>query len=237
VHFAAESPAEHATMTNVVGTQILLDAAMRHGIKRFLHVSTGAVYGSIGTGAWTERSPLAPTSPYAATKAAADLLALACHRTHGLPVVVTRGAGTYGPHQHPEKLIPRFVTRLLDGRTVALHGDGEQVRGWVHVEDHCRATALALLEGRAGEVYHIGGTGELSNRELTGMLLQACGAGWERVVTVADREGQDRRRALDDELIRRELGYRPRVDLAAGLAETVRWYRDNPEWWRPQITD
>src|SRR5688572_20570083 len=165
VHFAAERSEAFAT-TNVVGTQVLLAAALRHGTSRFVQVSTDEVYGSIGTGAWTERSPLAPTSPYAATKAASDLLALAYHRTHGLPVVVTRGVNTYGPYQHPEKLVPRFVTNLLTGRTVPLYGDGGQVREWVHVDDHCRGTALALLEGRAGEVYHIGGSAELTNREL-----------------------------------------------------------------------
>jgi dTDP-glucose 4,6-dehydratase len=244
VHFAAEShvyrsiqaSAEFA-MTNVVGTQVLLDAALRHGTSRFVQVSTDEVYGSIDTGAWTERSPLAPNSPYAATKAAGDLLALAYHRTHGLPVVVTRCANTYGPYQHPEKLIPRFVTSLLAGRTVPLYGDGEQVRDWVHVDDHCRGTALVLLEGKAGEVYHIGGSEELTNRELTGMLLEACGAGWDRVETVEDRKGHDRRYALDDDRIRRELGYRPRMDFAVGLAGTVQWYRDNEEWWRPLVSD
>jgi dTDP-glucose 4,6-dehydratase len=244
VHFAAESHVDRSiqasaefAMTNVVGTQVLLDAALRHGTSRFVQVSTDEVYGSIDTGAWTERSPLAPNSPYAATKAAGDLLALAYHRTHGLPVVVTRCANTYGPYQHPEKLIPRFVTSLLAGRTVPLYGDGEQVRDWVHVDDHCRGTALVLLEGKAGEVYHIGGSEELTNRELTGMLLEACGAGWDRVETVEDRKGHDRRYALDDDRIRRELGYRPRMDFAVGLAGTVQWYRDNEEWWRPLVSD
>jgi dTDP-glucose 4,6-dehydratase len=244
VHFAAESHVDRSilgaaefAMTNVVGTQVLLDAALRHGTSRFVHVSTDEVYGSIATGAWTEQSPVAPNSPYAATKAGADLLALAYHRTHGLPVVVTRCANTYGPYQHPEKLIPRFVTNLLTGRTVPLYGDGNQVRDWVHVDDHCRATALVLQQGRPGEVYHIGGDRELSNRELTGMLLEACGADWDRVVTVQDRKGHDRRYALDDERIRRELGYQPQVDFADGLARTVRWYREHTDWWRPLTID
>jgi dTDP-glucose 4,6-dehydratase len=244
VHFAAESHVDRSIQaaadfasTNVVGTQVLLDAALRHGTGRFLHVSTDEVYGSIEAGAWTERSPVAPNSPYAATKAGGDLLALAAHRTHGLPVVVTRSANNYGPYQHPEKLIPRFVTNLLAGRTVPLYGDGGQVRDWVHVDDHCRGTALALLEGQAGEIYHIGGNRELTNRELTGMLLQACGADWDRVVTVEDRKGHDRRYALSDDRIRRELGYRPRVDFAAGLAATVQWYRDNEPWWRSLVID
>jgi dTDP-glucose 4,6-dehydratase len=193
------------------------------------------VYGSIDTGAWTERSPVSPSTPYAATKAASDLLALSYHRTHGLPVVVTRCANNYGPYQHPEKLIPRFVTNLLAGGAVPLYGDGSQIRDWVHVDDHCRGLALALLDGVPGEVYHIGGNKELSNRDLTGMLLVECGAGWDRVVNVADRKGHDQRYALDDDRIRRELGYRPRVDFADGLAATVQWYRDNAEWWRPLV--
>jgi dTDP-glucose 4,6-dehydratase len=242
VHFAAEthvdrsivSAAEFAT-TNVVGTQVLLDAALRHGTARFLHVSTDEVYGSIAAGAWTEQAPLAPNSPYAATKAGADLLALAFQRTHGLPVVVTRSANNYGPYQHPEKLIPRFVTNLLEGRTVPLYGDGGQVRDWVHVDDNCRGIALALLAGTPGEVYHVGGNAEMSNRDLTAMLLRACGAGEDRVVSVADRKGHDRRYALDDGRIRHELGYRPQVDFTAGLAATVQWYRENPDWWRPLV--
>jgi dTDP-glucose 4,6-dehydratase len=244
VHFAAESHVDRSiqgaadfTTTNVVGTQVLLDAARRHGTAKFVHVSTDEVYGSIDTGAWTERSPIAPNSPYAATKAGSDLLALAAHRTHGLPVVVTRSANNYGPYQHPEKLIPRFVTNLLEGRSVPLYGDGHQVRDWVHVDDHCHGTALVLLEGRAGEVYHIGGNQELTNRDLTGMLLAACDAGWGQVVQVEDRKGHDQRYALDDDRIRRELGYRPRVDFDAGLAATVQWYRDNAEWWRPLVID
>jgi dTDP-glucose 4,6-dehydratase len=233
VHFAAESHAGCAT-TNVAGTQVLLDAALRHGTGRFVQVSTGDVYGPISTGAWTERSPLTPVTPYAATKAGADLLALAYHRTHGLPVVVMRCADTYGPYQHPEKLIPGLVTSLLQGRTVSLNGD--QVRDRVHVDDVCRGTALALLEGRAGEVYHIGGGREVTDRELMGMLLEAYGAGWDRVV-VDSKHGGNRRYALDDEKIRQELGYRPRVDFTAGVAETVQWYRDNEEWWRPLLAD
>jgi dTDP-glucose 4,6-dehydratase len=242
VHFAAESHVDRSivaaaefAMTNMVGTQVLLDAALRHGTGRFLHVSTDEVYGSIATGAWTELSPVAPNSPYAATKAGSDLLALAYHRTHGLPVVVTRCSNNYGPYQHPEKVIPRFVTNLLSGRTVPLYGDGRQIRDWVHVDDHCRGVALALAEGAAGSVYHIGGTVELTNRELTERLLELCGAGWDRVEQVPDRKGHDFRYALDDDRIRTELGYRPAVDFDEGLAATVRWYRDHEEWWRPLV--
>jgi dTDP-glucose 4,6-dehydratase len=243
VHFAAESHADRSVLaaadfavTNVVGTQVLLDSALRHGTARFLQVSTDEVYGTIAAGAWSERSPLAPNSPYAATKAGADLLAQSYHRTHGLPVVITRSANTYGPYQHPEKLVPRFVTNLIDGRTVSLYGDGSQIRDWVHADDHCRALALALLEGTPGEIYHVGGT-EMSNRDLTGMLLLEFGAGWDRVVNVTDRKGHDLRHAVDDARIRHELGYRPRVDFPDGLAATVQWYRDHSEWWRPLVID
>jgi dTDP-glucose 4,6-dehydratase len=244
VNFAAESHVDRSidaaaafATTNVLGTQVLLDAALRHGTGRFLQISTDEVYGSIESGAWDERTPVAPNSPYSATKAGADLLALAYHRTHGLPVLVTRCANNFGPYQHTEKLIPRFVTNLLDGRPVPLYGDGSHVRDWLHVQDHCRGVALALTGGRPGEVYHIGGGTELSNRELTGLLLAACGAGWDSVVHVEDRKGHDQRYALDDTKIRTELGYRPEVDFAAGLAATVIWYRDNAQWWRPLRRD
>ena len=242
IHFAAETSADRSTRAaepfataNLVGAQVLLDAAVRHGAERYLQVSTGAVYGSIETGAWSERSPLAPTSPYAATKAGADLLALACHRTHGLPVVITRGSATYGAHQHPEKTIPRIITRLLQGETASLHGDGRTVRDWTHVDDHCHGIALALLDGRPGETYHIGGSVEISDRDLTGILLRECDAGWDRVVPAAHGKGHDRRHALDDDKIRQELGWRPRVEFSSGLAATVQWYRDNPDWWRPLL--
>jgi dTDP-glucose 4,6-dehydratase len=244
VHFAAEShvdrsiadAADFAT-TNVVGTQVLLDAALRHGIRRFVHISTDEVYGSIDTGAWTERSPVAPNSPYAATKAGSDLIALAYHRTHGLPVVVTRCSNNYGPYQHPEKLIPRFVTNLLQGRPVPLYGAGSQIRDWLHVDDHCRAVAMVLQYGQPGEVYHVGGTVEISNRDLTGVLLDECGAGWDQVVNVTDRKGHDFRYALDDDKIRRDLGWRPHIEFTTGIADTVRWYRDHPGWWRPLVAD
>src|SRR5215472_9726844 len=240
VHFAAESHVDHSiraaepfVTTNVLGTQTLLDAAVRHATTRFLHVSTDEVYGSIASGSWTEEWPLAPNSPYAASKAAADLLALACHRTHGLDVRITRSSNNYGPYQFPEKVIPLFVTNLLEGRTVPLYGDGGNVREWLHVADHCRAVALVLAGGRAGHAYNVGGGTELTNRELTELLLAACGAGWERVDFVEDRKGHDRRYSVDISKIASELAYEPRVDFAAGLAETVRWYADNRSWWEP----
>ncbi|HYN93090.1 MAG TPA: dTDP-glucose 4,6-dehydratase [Pilimelia sp.] len=240
VHFAAETHVDRSitagaafVTTNVLGTQVLLDAALRHGIPRFLHVSTDEVYGSIDFGSWTETEPLLPNSPYSAAKAGSDLLALAYHRTHELPVVVTRCSNNYGPYQFPEKVIPLFVTNLLRGRPVPLYGDGGNVRDWLHVDDHCRGIALALGGGRAGHVYNIGGGTELTNKELTARLLDACGAGWDRVEHVADRRGHDRRYSVDTSKIQKELGYAPRIDFDEGLATTVSWYRDNPTWWHP----
>ncbi|MER7457836.1 dTDP-glucose 4,6-dehydratase [Micromonospora sp. NPDC126480] len=242
VHLAAESHVDRSiagaapfVTTNVVGTQALLDAALRHGTGRFVHVSTDEVYGSIDHGAWPPSAPLDPSSPYSASKAAADLLTLAYHRTHGLDVVITRGANTYGPYQHPEKVIPRFVTNLLDGRALPLYGDGGNVRDWLHVDDHCHGITLAHQVGRAGAVYHLGGGTALTNRDLTGRLLTAFGAGWDRVRPVADRKGHDRRYALDTTTTRRDLGWAPTVDFDAGLAATIDWYRDNRSWWRPLV--
>jgi dTDP-glucose 4,6-dehydratase len=240
VHFAAESHVDRSILgatafvsTNVLGTQVLLEAAGRHGVARFLHVSTDEVYGSIEKGSWAEDQPLAPRSPYAASKASSDLMALASFRTHGFDVVVTRCSNNYGPYQFPEKVIPLFVTNLLDGGTVPLYGDGLNVRDWLHVDDHCAGIALALRAGRAGEVYHIGGGTELTNRELTEKLLAACGATWKSVVPVDDRKGHDRRYSLDISKIGTELGFEPAVTLDEGLADTVAWYRNNRDWWEP----
>ncbi|MFF6805342.1 dTDP-glucose 4,6-dehydratase [Streptomyces sp. NPDC012616] len=240
VHFAAESHVDRSiegagpfARTNVLGTQVLLDAARRRGVGRFVQVSTDEVYGSIGEGSWTEDRPLAPNSPYSASKSGADLLALAHHRTHGLDVVVTRCTNNYGPYQFPEKVVPLFVTRLLDGKPVPLYGDGRNVRDWLHVSDHCRGIDLVLHGGRAGEVYHIGGGVELSNHKLTGLLLDALGADWDRVEHVPDRKGHDLRYSLDDSKIREELGYVPRTDFTEGLAATVAWYRAHRSWWEP----
>ena len=240
VHFAAESHVDRSihgavpfVTTNVLGTQVLLDAALRHQVGRFVHVSTDEVYGSIGRGSWTEQCPLAPNSPYSASKASSDLLALAYHRTHGLDVVVTRCSNNYGPYQFPEKMIPLFVTNLLDGGRVPLYGDGGNIRDWLHVSDHVRGIHLALTKGRSGEVYNIGGGTELTNKELTQRLLEACGADWDSVDNVADRKGHDRRYSLDITKISRELGYAPEISFDEGLARTVAWYRDNRAWWEP----
>ncbi|WP_434739553.1 dTDP-glucose 4,6-dehydratase [Micromonospora sp. SH-82] len=238
VHFAAESHVDRSidggaafVRTNVLGTQTLIEAAHQHGVETFVHVSTDEVYGSIAHGSWPETHPLKPSSPYSASKAGGDLVALSYHHTHGLDVRVTRGSNTYGPYHFPEKLIPLFITRLLDGETVPLYGDGGNVRDWLHVDDHVQGIEAARTRGRAGEIYHIGGGTELSNRELTGLLLTACDADWDRVRHVPDRKGHDRRYSLDCSKARRELGYTPRVDFRAGLADTVRWYRDNRPWW------
>ena len=243
VHFAAESHVdrslEHArdfVQTNVVGTQTLLEAARRHPVDRFVHVSTDEVYGSIDEGSWTEEEPLLPNSPYSASKAAGDLLARAYARSHGVPVSITRCSNNYGPYQHPEKVIPLFVTNLIDGLTVPLYGDGLNVRDWLHVDDHCRAIHLVLTGGRAGEVYNIGGGTELTNRELTALLLEATGSGPGRVTPVADRLGHDRRYSVDITKITRELGYEPAVDFPSGLAGTVEWYRTHRDWWEPLRT-
>jgi len=240
VHFAAESHVDRSilgaadfVMTNVVGTQTLLDAALSAGVERFVHVSTDEVYGSIDDGSWTEDAPLEPNSPYSASKAGSDLVARAYARTHGLAVMVTRCSNNYGPYQFPEKVIPLFVSNLLDGRKVPLYGDGLNVRDWLHVDDHCRGIALVLESGRPGEVYNIGGGTELTNRELTGLLLDACGADWSSVESVADRKGHDRRYSVDITKISTELGYRPEVSFAEGLQSTVEWYTTNRSWWEP----
>ncbi|MEU4871545.1 dTDP-glucose 4,6-dehydratase [Streptomyces sp. NPDC021608] len=240
VHFAAESHVDRSILgadafvrTNVLGTQTLLDAALRHGLRTFVHISSDEVYGSIPEGSWPETDPLCPNSPYAASKAASDLIALAHHRTHGLDVRVTRCSNNYGHHQFPEKVIPLFVTRLLDGGDVPLYGDGLNVRDWVHIDDHVQGVELVRRGGRPGEVYNIGGGNELSNRDLTGLLLAECAAGWDRVTYVEDRKGHDRRYSVDYTKIRDELGYRPRKELAAGITETVDWYRTHRAWWEP----
>ena len=239
LNFAAETHVDRSVVdaaafvtTNVTGVQVLLDACLALGVPRVVHVSTDEVYGSIASGSWAEDAPLDPRSPYSAAKAGGDLMAIAYARTHGVNVSVSRCCNNYGPYQYPEKIIPLFAANLLDGKPVPLYGDGGNVRGWVHVDDHCRGIQLVLERGEAGRVYHINGNAELSNRELTASILAACGASWELVIPVADRKGHDRRYSLDDSLLR-SMGYAPRVGFAAGLKATIEWYAANRSWWEP----
>jgi len=240
IHFAAESHVDRSVHnsrifveTNVVGTQTLLDQALALGIPRFVHISTDEVYGSIDSGSWDENEPLLPNSPYSASKAASDLLVRSYFVTHGLNASITRCSNNYGPHHFPEKVIPLFVTNLLDGHTVPLYGDGLNVRDWLHVDDHCRGISLVLQKGQPGEIYNIGGGTELSNTELTDLLLAATGRDKSFVTAVRDRKGHDRRYSVDIAKISHELGYQPQVDFTSGLADVVQWYRDNRQWWEP----
>lgn len=238
LHFAAESHVDRSLSgaaefmrTNVLGTQTVLDACLDAGVGTVVHVSTDEVYGSIDEGSWSESEPLLPNSPYAASKAGSDLVARSYWRSHGLDVRITRCSNNYGPYQHVEKLIPLFITRLLGGGQVPLYGDGGNTREWLHVDDHCRALQLVLTKGSAGEIYNIGGGVERTNLEITALLLELCGAGWESVRRVADRKAHDRRYSVDDSKIRDELGYAPRCRFEDELAALVEWYRAHPERW------
>ncbi|TDC96395.1 dTDP-glucose 4,6-dehydratase [Saccharopolyspora aridisoli] len=239
VHFAAETHVDRSiagsdafVVTNVVGTNALLQAALEAGVGKFVHVSTDEVYGSIETGSWPEDHLLEPNSPYSAAKAGSDLLARAYHRTHGLPVCITRCSNNYGPYQFPEKVLPLFITNLMDGRKVPLYGDGMNVRDWLHVGDHCRGIQLVAESGTPGEIYNIGGGTELTNRELTDRLLAEFGLDFSMVDPVEDRKGHDRRYSVDHAKIA-ELGYAPQIDFETGLRDTITWYRENRSWWEP----
>ena len=240
VHLAAESHVDRSITgardfyeTNVVGTHQLLESARDAGVQRFVHVSTDEVYGSIGEGSWREDHVLEPNSPYSSSKAGSDLAALAYHRTYGIPVMVTRCSNNYGPRQFPEKVIPLFVTNLFDGEKVPLYGDGQNVRDWLFVDDHCRGILAVLERGRAGEIYNIGGGTELTNEELTTRLLDLCGYSDSMIEPTTDRLGHDRRYSVDWSKIKDELGYEPQMTFDEGLAYTVKWYHDNEAWWRP----
>ena len=239
INFAAETHVDRSiaggaefVASNTMGVQVLLQACLNADVARFVQVSTDEVYGSVDHGSWQEDAPLAPNSPYAAAKAGGDLLARAYAHTHGLNVSITRCCNNYGPYQYPEKVIPLFVTNLLDGLKVPLYGDGQNVRGWLHVDDHCRGIQLVLERGEPGGVYHINGDTELTNIELARALLECCGADWEMVAHVEDRKGHDRRYSLDDSLLR-SMGFAPRIRFSQGLADTVRWYQRNRGWWEP----
>ncbi|HEY7426609.1 MAG TPA: dTDP-glucose 4,6-dehydratase [Gemmataceae bacterium] len=238
IHFAAESHVDRSILdsgpfvrTNVLGTQVLLDAARAFAVERYVQVSTDEVYGSLGaTGFFTEQTPLDPSSPYSASKAAADLLVQSYVHTFDLPALLTRCSNNYGPYQFPEKLIPLFITNLLGDKPVPVYGDGQQVRDWIHVRDHCAAIARVWRAGQVGEVYNIGGRSEKTNLELTYTLLDLLGKPRSLIRHVQDRLGHDRRYAIDCGKIERELGWRPSIPFAEGLRETIEWYRSNPEW-------
>ena len=239
INFAAESHVDRSitgagefVRTNVLGTQTLMQACLEAGTPRVVQVSTDEVYGSIETGSWDEEAPLSPNSPYSAAKAGGDLIAYAYFRTHGLPVSITRCGNNYGPYQYPEKVIPLFVTNLLDGASVPLYGDGGNVRDWIHVADHCAGIQVVAERGEAGHVYHIAGTAELTNKQLTERLLEAFGAGWDRVEPVTDRKGHDRRYSLSDAKLR-ALGHTPAIGFEDGITETIQWYTDHRHWWEP----
>jgi dTDP-glucose 4,6-dehydratase len=239
VHFAAESHVDRSieggsefVSTNVMGTQVLLDAARLTNIKRFVHVSTDEVYGSISEGSWPEDHPLLPNSPYSASKAGSDLLVRAYNRTHKLDTVITRCSNNYGQYQFPEKVMPLFITNIIEGKKVPLYGNGLNVRDWLHVDDHCRGIALALTKGRAGEIYNIGGGTELTNVGLTHKILKAMGVGEEFIQPVEDRKGHDLRYSVDISKINKELGYSPQVNFEEGLEQTINWYKNNEAWWK-----
>ncbi len=239
VHFAAESHVDRSieggsefVSTNVMGTQVLLDAARSSNIKRFLHVSTDEVYGSIPEGSWPEDHPLLPNSPYSASKAGSDLLVRAYNRTHKLDTIITRCSNNYGHFQFPEKVIPLFITNILEGKKVPLYGNGLNIRDWLHVDDHCRGIALSLTKGKSGEVYNIGGGTELTNLELTHKILKAMNVGDEFIQPVEDRKGHDLRYSVDITKISTQLGYTPQVNFDQGLLKTINWYKDNEAWWK-----
>jgi dTDP-glucose 4,6-dehydratase len=240
VNFAAESHVDRSITgardfieTNVLGTQNLLDASLRNGIKTFVQVSTDEVYGTISEGSWTEDFPLLPNSPYSASKASADLIVRSYHRTFGMDVRTTRCSNNYGPHQFPEKVIPLFVTNLIDNRKVPLYGKGLNVRDWLHVDDHCRGIHAVLIKGKPGEIYNIGGGRELSNRELTDVILLKMGRDETTIEYVQDRLGHDLRYSVNHGKISKELGYQPLVKFEEGIEETIEWYKSNESWWRP----
>jgi len=240
INFAAESHVDRSISdpgrfieTNVKGTQTLLSAIKSGLDKKFVQISTDEVYGSIETGSWDENCPLLPNSPYSASKAAADLITRSYFKTFGLNINITRSSNNYGPHQFPEKVIPLFITNLIDGKKVPLYGSGLNVRDWLHVDDHCRGIHEVLMKGRAGEIYNIGGGEELTNKELTKLILDAFNKSDENIEFVPDRLGHDLRYSVDCGKISSELGYKPQVQFKVGIQESIKWYRENESWWRP----
>ncbi len=238
-HFAAESHVDNSikdpfifTKTNVIGTHVLLEAARKHNIKKFIYISTDEVYGSVAEGSSKEDSPIAPNSPYSASKTAADLLARAYHVTYGLPVIITRSSNNFGPYQYPEKVIPLFVTNLLEGKKVPLYGDGLNVRDWLYVIDNCEAILFAAENGIPGSIYNIGGGNEIPNIQITKSILALLGKDESHMQYVADRPGHDRRYSLDSSKMH-ILGWHPRFDFETALKHTIEWYKANEQWWKP----
>jgi dTDP-glucose 4,6-dehydratase len=239
VNFAAESHVDRSILepdifvkTNVLGTQVLLDAAQKHGVGKYVQVSTDEVYGSLGeTGLFTEETPLAPNSPYSASKAGGDLLVRAYHETFGLPVNITRCSNNYGPYQFPEKLIPLMISKALSDEPLPVYGDGLNIRDWLYVEDHCSAIDLVIHHGRDGEIYNIGGNNERTNLHIVRTILEQLGKPESLIKHVQDRPGHDRRYGIDPTKIMKELGWKPKHSFETGIKETIRWYLDNKEWW------
>jgi len=239
VNFAAETHVDRSITgpavfleTNILGTQVLLDASREHRVGRFVQISTDEVYGSLGReGKFSEETPLHPNSPYAASKAAADMLVNAYHHTYGLPTVITRCSNNYGPYQYPEKLIPLMIASAMEGKPLPVYGDGLQVRDWLHVDDHCSAVDAVLRRGRTGEVYNVGGENEWANIDIVKLLLRVLGKPVSLISHVEDRPGHDRRYAIDASKIRRELGWKPAVGFERGIGDTIAWYRANASWW------
>jgi len=239
VNFAAESHVDRSILepeifvnTNVIGTQVLLDASKKYGVTKFVQVSTDEVYGTLGkTGLFSETTPLAPNSPYSASKAGGDLLARAYHETFGLPVNITRCSNNYGPYQFPEKLIPLIISRALNDESLPIYGDGLNIRDWLYVEDHCSAIDLVIHDGKIGEVYNIGGNNERTNLHIVTTILEELGKPESLITYVADRPGHDRRYGIDPAKITNELGWKPRHNFETGIKETIRWYLNHKDWW------
>jgi dTDP-glucose 4,6-dehydratase len=240
VHFAAESHVDRSIsgsntfiQTNIVGTHTLLESARKYKIRRFLQVSTDEVYGSISEGSWPENHPLLPNSPYSSSKASADLLARSYNRTYDLDVVITRCSNNYGPNQFPEKLIPLFVTNCILGLKLPVYGSGGNIRDWLHVSDHCQGIIKALQYGKSGEIYNIGGGTEMTNLEITTVILNHFGLSESSIEYVSDRLGHDQRYSVDCSKAMNEIGYKPEIDFTSGIADTIDWYINNSEWWKP----
>ena len=243
INFAAESHVDRSiagakdfVVTNVLGVQTLLDVVKNSSVQTFIQISTDEVYGSIAKGSWPETDPLLPNSPYAASKAAGDLLARSYQKTHGMDIRITRCSNNYGPNQFPEKVIPLFVTNLIEGKKIPVYGTGMNIRDWLHVDDHCLGIYRALMKGKAGEIYNIGGGLELTNLDLTKKILNMMGKNDSEIEYVQDRKGHDLRYSVDWSKAHNEIGYSPKIKFEDGLLATINWYQENESWWKPLKT-